>query len=452
MKTSLKKTLLAAAILGMVGCQTVPEEQRKAIEQIKEQQASTTDSSLHFDLAREYLKTAEKTDDIQYVYMAVEEMEIFSTKEPQHLEGLIARYQLYYDLAGRGDVIMANKLRMLFDKLPDEVIKNVNPPTLAKAVYKVRTEGFSDAYGLRRLLKKSIKEQPHSVTAHIMLAKLYAYDERYNLAVPLMAKVTEMQPENGKLAKLYADMLVDSVEKDCLYREQAPYKEALVQLRKSLKANPEDPKVHAEIARIYSNIGRTNLSLNAYKKYDKLKNDADSKADLVSAYVEAGKPDSARVLIEKQIAKNDVSPYFYEHSARFYFMEGEIEHASEMWNKMFESTDRFGFYDVLAYSYINEKLNGHDIAMAAFEPQSNRYRGKWQKHLRDYRLGEITKPELFLEASNACELTEANYAAALDAWLNGNDVLNQKHLQEVVDKKIYGFVEYIAAKHMLANN
>ncbi|WP_428034596.1 tetratricopeptide repeat protein [Amphritea sp.] len=442
--------LLLCAVIVMYGCQAVPVEQQKAIEAIKEKQVTSDDAGLHLELAKRYIAVAQENQSVEYIEKAVSELEQFSEKVPDHIGAKLIRYNLYFSLTEQGDLSRGKKLDALFNELPEIIKDKVHPPSLAAAFYQIRSSGFSNKSVLRKLLHKSIKEQPKDGRAYIILADLYAEDGRQELAIPLLERGVGLNPEDGYLHMALGDLLIEKQEVSCFYEVDKLYQRALAELRTASKYIPDNPNLHYSLGRVYSHLGRHVLSINEIKKLDSLVNNEFSMRELADTYFYSGNLAEAGSIYDLILFNEKPAPLTYRNSARYYLAQQEWSKSAVLWEKFFALENNISLYDRLAYSYVEEQLRGRSYALDRFKTSTASYSmTPWELKLRSYRLGELSKAELNENASSKCDLTEASFLMGTDEFLMGNIDQAKKYFNEVIGYNAYGFIEYTTAKVFL---
>lgn len=446
----MKYLITLFSLLVLSGCQTTALTNQATINSLQAQQATSEDARLHLELAKQYIAAADESRSTDYLEKAIIELEAFSLKVPNHLGAVLTRYQLHFALSKQGITSRDEGLFNTFNHLPSNVKEQVEPPSLASALYHLQSQGFSNTKTLRGLLQKSIKEQPKSSKSHFILANLYAQDERYTLAIPLMDKATKLDPDNGHLRKEYGELLLDHEDSSCFYDVDSPFKKSLDEFRVASKLIPNDPDVHYYLSLIYTRLGRHFLAINEVKKLNELENSDDNKLEIADAYFYAGKTIEAGEIYSSLLSSSQTSPYRMEHAAQYYLATQDWKRSSELWKEYFATTTGSSFYNWLSYSYSEEQIKGRETALKDFgESTAQLELNNRENRLRAFRLGEVSKTDLYGSAKSKCDYTEANFIIGMNELLQGNKTDANKYFTEVLTYNAYAFVEYAVAQEYI---
>lgn len=97
-----------------------------------------------------------------------------------------------------------------------------------------------------------------------------------------------------------------------------------------------------------------------------------------------------------------------------------------------------------------EQIKGRETALKDFgESTAQLELNNWENRLRAFRLGEVSKADLYGSAKSKCDYTEANFIIGMNELLQGNKTDANKYFNEVLTYNAYAFVEYAVAQEYI---
>ncbi len=460
--------MVLLAVLTLSGCQTVNQNVKEAgnEQEISNQEATQTDSqspkkiayleglveefpedpSVHLQLGKAYLQEAKASQSHVFLKKAIASLEHYAQMVPSDLSVKVALYDLYYRQVVNGDYSYQTKLKRMHLAIPSQYGEQINPPTLAVAVHQLKTKQIKDYETITNLLKKAVSEAPYNVPSNTMLADFYGRQELYRLAVPLLEKVNKHTPDHPVVLEFLGETLMkQEMMGSCPYTVKRPFAKAQTYLRQAVKINPQSAKARESLSSIYELWGRGNLQLNEAKKLVQIEDNSHSQRLLANAYLSSGRMDEAKDIYQS-LLDTELRPEALSGLSQLHFYQSEWTDFERNVNSLREEGYAH-FYDYLLKSLSQEKLDGHDQAEKAFVDEVGRLElYSWQQSLFDYRLGNISADELLSKAGDVCDQTEAEFYIGFVEYLNGNKQAAKARMQRVLDLKVYGFIEYHAAK------
>jgi tetratricopeptide (TPR) repeat protein len=444
------RILSIAVILFLSACATQPShEQLSAIEALEQQRIlNPGDPELTFKLALLYQDRAESTDNNGDLDRAASLFREVLTLAPGNIPTLQSLYNIYYQQTILGKPDAFSHAENIFNEIPQVAHSELNPPSLALYIHeliKQRKTKSTDTTRLKQLLTQAISEQPANVFAYLQLAEIYNKEKRYNLTIAMLRQGTEQVEGSAELLSALATAYEKrAYSKGCSYARPQDLRQAAEHYQRAIAYDAENQELHYDLARLYLDLGRSQLGLNETDTLLALEESADNFAYAAQHYALLGFHDKARTYLQRASALNlsTADSTFYEVP----MYAGRWDEAAAAFIDYIEQEKIISVYDVLIHDIIFDQAGKSSDAL---KEKTITPDGEWDKKLLAFWEGDISAKDLQSSVVNTCEATEYFFYTGYREYQAGDRDAAIKKFAAATEEKTFRFIERPLAQHLL---
>ena len=186
-----------------------------------------------------------------------------------------------------------------------------------------QTEGQAEeAIESYKYFLENFPSSPYHVSAVNSLIQLYITNQRYGAAEELLRGRMQASPGDTTLLEQLAE----------LYRQQNAYPKALELYRKAIERDPDNTTLRRKLGALYAEIGDRTQAITEWEKITPpATNRADRQKQLGALYLSHKMYPEAIVAYQQAIRSSPKNSYLYTQLAAAYKIQGQIEHAAEVY-------------------------------------------------------------------------------------------------------------------------
>lgn len=441
------------------------EDVNETIEQIErflKHKPNSLEGNLRLAVA--YANKYSQTKEIRYLDLAIEKGRKAVQIESEFLPANMLLYMLLSQKAiKQRDVTLFRELNEQYQaisqsSLKPKQLKNIPHPSFLAALvyYRISADKIGTAEEVKyenkaiNELKKAIRIHPDVSIYHLLLGRIYYYQDKNDLALLEVKEAIRLEPRDPDNYLLLGDIHQDNIHRAENCWDDRAITQGIQAYKEATILAPNHPYAHLRLSSLYIHRGAYNLAVQESKEAVNLYDTHYTRARLGSTLLHVGDYEQGIKELNEALHKEPSSSLARSLLAFAYFLQNKFERAIPEYQKYIEQDDSPNPYAILDYHLALKHIGKHEEAEKVLKKHAKIFAEKpWRLNLLNFYLGKLSKSELLSKTKNKCQRSEAFFYIAHQYLLAGDKAKAHQSFQKTLDMKILCSTEYVAARSQI---
>lgn len=400
-----------------------------------------------YNLGYNHMQSALKSHALDEHDLAISYLSEALTIVPGNQSVLNALYAIYYEDTLREQPMGYENALKVFNQLPESSRNQLNPPSVARYVVETLNQQKTkqrNRQALRDILLTAIKEQPRNDVSYYQLARLYAEDRYYPMAIATLRLGLEQAPKSIDLIKYTASYYEERAESTgCNYEHTSYIQSANDYYKKAVALEPENPKYHYDLARTAMDLNLAHVSRYEMQLANELKVNPAGLMTAAQFSSIMGNHKEATALLQSALKQGYETKDSGFHE--IYMNQGDWQNAAKGYAAYVKNLNKYSVYDLIKSDIIAKQAGTSPFIVN----QKISLGSDWEESLFNFWNFKISDTDLKKSAKNLCEKTEYLFYSGYRDLMNNKKELAQSKFRETINQPVPRFIERPLARVFL---